>query len=364
MEKLLIDLLKFETTEDKPDQLHAIIDYLDVFFNDYDVVTRRYEKNGKPSLVVTNTFTKSPKIFFNGHLDVVPAEYKRAFDPKIIGDKVYARGASDMKGTVTSMIYAFLEIIKSNSSAEVGLMLTTDEEIGGLSGVNYLLNEEEYSCEIAFVPDTGEDNWEICIGEKGVWFIEVECIGKSAHGARIWEGKNAINEIWKGYRDIRNEFIQGWGKAKDGNFWVPTVNVGELKGGDAYNVVPDQARAKLDFRFPAEIGFERLQSIVLAVLKKRNMRIVNEPVLSLGWTLEKSDAYIQSWLKTSKEFSNTNSSFFKSEGGSDARFFGEKGISVVMSRPRASRIHIENEWADLTQLKVFKDAIVRWVENL
>ncbi|BCX14178.1 MAG: hypothetical protein KatS3mg085_710 [Candidatus Dojkabacteria bacterium] len=81
MKIFLKKLLSFETTVYKPDKLNEAIDFLDSFFNDYDVHTRRYEKNGKPSLVVTNTFTKKPKIFLNGHIDVVPGDYPKAFEP-------------------------------------------------------------------------------------------------------------------------------------------------------------------------------------------------------------------------------------------------------------------------------------------
>jgi succinyl-diaminopimelate desuccinylase len=364
MEEFLLKLLSFETVESKQNELMNIIDFIDAFFNDYDVHTRRYEKNGKPSLIVTNSFTKKPKVFFNGHLDVVPGNYPKAFKPYKKDGKIYGRGSSDMKGPVVAMIFAFIDLIKEKHTPDIGLMLTTDEESGGFNGVDYLLNSENFSADCAFVPDTGKTNWEICVGEKGVWFFEVECKGKSSHASKPWEGINAINEIWKAYRDVRNEFIRIWGKCKDGNFWVPTINLAKLEGGGAFNVVPDFATARFDVRFPSEVGFETVRKIVLDIFEKRNVKIKKEPILSLGMYIDKNNYYLKQWVKTYEKAFGNKAQFYNAFGGSDARFFSAKKIPVVMCKPKCSDIHVVDEWCDLADLYKFRKLIVQWVNSL
>lgn len=71
MQQTLIDLINIRTIAQNNSKLFEIVDYVDMFFNDVNVITRRFESNKKPSIVISSKFTKSPKIILNGHLDVV-----------------------------------------------------------------------------------------------------------------------------------------------------------------------------------------------------------------------------------------------------------------------------------------------------
>lgn len=364
MKDFLLKLLSFETIVSKPKELEKVIDFIDTFFNDYEVHTRRYEKNGKHSLVVTNTFTKSPQIFFNGHVDVVPGNYPRAFDPYQEGTKIYGRGASDMKGPVVGMIYAFVDLVKQGCDKEIGLMITTDEEQGGFDGVEYLLNEEGYSCECAFVPDTGKKKWEICIGEKAVWFLEIEADGVSVHSSRLWEGNNAIENVYKVYQKIKKFFINKYGEATATSYWVPTVNLGKIEGGEAFNKVPDKAKAGLDIRFPAELGFDNIAEIVGKIVRENGGKIVSEPLRAYGMYTDENNFYLKKWREVYSNHFKKDSVVYKAPGSSDARFFGAKGIPVVMCKSKCSDIHTKDEWCDIEDLQNFRKLIVDWINSL
>ena len=119
-----------------------------------NLVIKKYEKNNKFSLVATFKKTKHPKIFFVGHLDVEDAE-EELLNPKIEGNKIKGRGDIDMKGPSAVLIDLFIELSKENKIYDIGLMLTTYEEIGSQNGVEHLLNEENYSCDFAIIPDGG-----------------------------------------------------------------------------------------------------------------------------------------------------------------------------------------------------------------
>jgi succinyl-diaminopimelate desuccinylase len=90
------ELLAVPSTADRPDDLRRALDLvLDVVGPGFTV--ERFESNGKPSALV---YRGSPRprfrIILNAHLDVVPAE-PRQFRPRRDGDRLYARGAQDMK---------------------------------------------------------------------------------------------------------------------------------------------------------------------------------------------------------------------------------------------------------------------------
>lgn len=362
MQNLLFDLLKFKTTADNPNQLYQIIDYMDSYFNDFDVQKRRFENNNKPSLVITSKFTKSPRIFLVGHLDVVPAANKD-FEPYEKDGKVYARGASDMKGNTAALIKVFSELVsEENQNYDIGLMLTTDEEIGGFDGVKYLLKDEEFRSEIAFIPDVCGRPWQICSDEKGVIHINVTAKGKAAHGAWLWEGDNAVNRCWKTYRDIRNDFREKWGKLREEDSWKPTINLGSLHGGDAANKVPDFSEMKIDIRFPSPHTLDEIKEIIDKYAKANGVsyeiKVTGHPTHT-----DSNNEYVKQWNSVLKSL-NKKAVFFKTNGGSDARHFAEFNIPALMTAPTSSGAHIQDEWVDLKDLELFKVAIKSWIKNI
>ena len=358
MKKILFDFLEFKTISDNNSELHRSIDYVDSLFSEIDVETSRYVKNNKPSIVITSKPKKNPNIMLCGHLDVVPGSYRNAFNPFEKDGKIFGRGAADMKGQVTAMISAFIDLYKKDSNLDIGLMITTDEEIGGFDGVNYLLNQKGYSAGVAFVPDAGI-NWNICTDEKGILWYEINAIGKNTHASRIWEGENAITKCWKTYRDIRNIFRESWGRLGENSGWKPTVNLAYLNGGDSYNTVPSEASMKLDIRFPKDPNESKVKEIVKNACEKNKVSFELKLYGSLNHT-SKHNKYIKLWKVEAEKFGK-EVDFERSHGGSDGRFFSNKNIPVLMTTPKKSIIHSDFEWIDLKDLHTFKEVIKNWV---
>ncbi len=358
MNDLLTSLIQFQTTKDNPPAIDKCLDYLKSFFNDYPFYQKEFESNGHKSLIISTTASKSPKIILNGHLDVVPGPEK-IFKPKIKGSKIYGRGSADMKGNVTAMIFAFIEAYEQNKNLDMALMLTTDEEIGGFDGVNYLLNQQNYSCEVAFVPDQGT-HWQICTDEKAVWHIKVTAQGRSAHGSRPWLGDNAVNKCWKTYMDIRDKFRERWGRLSAEDRWKPTINLGSLHGGDAANKVPDYAEMLLDIRFPASVKQEEIAKIIKECSEFRGTQ-VEFKIQSPASHTDLDNLYVKLWKDIVENKYKKITEYYQSDGGSDGRFFSYKGIPVVMTSPNMSAVHIDDEWIDLDDLEIFKNATRDWL---
>ena len=125
---LLRKLVSFKTTADNPEELSKCIDFVKGFLPK-TLIVKKYVKNKKPSLVITFAKTKNPEIFFACHLDVVPAP-DSMFVPRIKGKRMYARGSYDDKGSAAALICLMRDFAKEGKKPSVGLILTTDEEIG------------------------------------------------------------------------------------------------------------------------------------------------------------------------------------------------------------------------------------------
>src|SRR5262245_49344308 len=101
-----VPLLAVPSTADRPDELHRALEFvIDVVGPGFTV--ERFESGGKPSALLYRSPGPFP-VVLNAHLDVVPAEPSQ-FEPRLVGDRLYARGAQDMKVTALVQAMAFRE---------------------------------------------------------------------------------------------------------------------------------------------------------------------------------------------------------------------------------------------------------------
>ncbi len=360
IKNLLIELMKFKTTAQNPNELKAIIDYVESYIKDTGLYIKRYEKNLKHSLIATFNDTKKPKVFFVGHLDVVDAK-DELFEPRIEGEIIKGRGAIDMKGSSAVLIELFKELSKENKNYDIGLMLTTDEEIGSQNGVEYLLNEEGYSCDFAIIPDGGF-NFNIINREKGVLHFRVISEGKSAHGSRVWDGINAIDNLIDFYNDISLIFPSE--PCGDPNHWHNTINLGKIEGGIKVNIVPDYCIAEIDVRFTEPWTVEKMKEQILASIKKfPNLKF---EVLSIGEAIfvPYDNEYLKLYKSVAERILDRKVDFIMEHGATDGRFFAQKGIPVIITNAIGYGHHTDDEWVDLSSLEKLKNIFRAFLEEL
>src|SRR3712207_528352 len=82
--------------------------------------------NGRPLLAATVGAATGPTVVFHGHLDVVPGRPEQ-FAPRVDGDKLFGRGAYDMKGGLAAMMMATRDVAEQ-SAVRVHFLCVSDEE--------------------------------------------------------------------------------------------------------------------------------------------------------------------------------------------------------------------------------------------
>ena len=146
-----------------------------------DIAVETAMNNGLPVLAATVGAEKGPTVVLHGHLDVVPAEAEQ-FEPRLDGDKLYGRGAYDMKGGLASMMCAARDLA-SQDKVKVHFVMCCDEESeeDENRGSDYIAKEMGYLGDFAI---TGEPT-DMLIGvqAKGVLLLRLDVRGRSAHGS-------------------------------------------------------------------------------------------------------------------------------------------------------------------------------------
>jgi acetylornithine deacetylase len=138
---------------------------------------------GRPSVVVRKREARGRTLMLCAHLDTVGVEgMADPHAPRIEGDRLYGRGAYDMKSGLASALIACRE-----AEGDVLVAAVADEEHASL-GVQELL--ASHSADAAIVTEPTER--ELIVAHKGFVWIELDIEGRAAHGSRYEEGVDAI----------------------------------------------------------------------------------------------------------------------------------------------------------------------------
>src|SRR5919112_1337662 len=154
-----------------------------------DVQVTGTHHNGRPVLAATVGAEAGPTVVLHGHLDVVPG-FAEQFEPRVEGDRLFGRGAYDMKGGLAAMMCAMRDLA-AQDAVRVHFVCVCDEESdeADARGSDYLV-QRGYTGDFAI---TGEPtDLHIGVQAKGVLALRIEVGGKAAHGSTPWLGDNAI----------------------------------------------------------------------------------------------------------------------------------------------------------------------------
>ena len=355
---LIKDLVEIESTEDKPDNLKKIIDYVENYFSDTNLHIERFEHNSKLSIIVSNNSDRQKTVILNGHLDVVPGEPSQ-FILKHVGDNLIGRGVFDMKSYAAIMMLALKEITKSCPDLSIGMILNTDEEIGGNNGMRYLIEDLGYSCKIGYIPD-GSIDFDLETDAKGMLRVKLTATGKASHAAYLWDGDNAIEKLINVFMDLKKHYRQ----PKSADDWVTSVNLSILEGGEIINKVPDKATMFLDIRFLPQTTVAELINEIKGLIKPNDNITVETIATGSILHTDVSDKYIKSYKKITEKHINKTIKFCRSAAASDARFLSSKKIPIIMTRGSGGGGHSKNEWASLSDIETQYSILMDFLQSI
>lgn len=344
---ILEELVRFKTTSLDRDTNRKALEWVLDQLKEKKLFITRYESNGHPSLVITTQKTKTPKVLLQAHMDVVPAA-DSMFIPKKVNGKLIGRGTYDMKFALACYIMLLKEIDETKN-LNLGIMITTDEEIGGREGAKKLVAQRFGATKICFLPDGGED-WNFEMWAKGIYQLKVIATGKNSHASRPWLGKNAILKLMKAIDDIQNIFVRE--PCGDLLHQHPTMSLSTIMGGTAINQVPDNAEAMFDIRYLPITDTNKIIKDIEKVLKKHDGVRLEEVSLGSSYSTELAQHEQSVFADIAKKYGKKVAETF-SHGSSDAKFFIQKDIPTMLVRPKGGHLHADDEWIDIKDLETF-----------
>jgi succinyl-diaminopimelate desuccinylase len=250
-----------------------------------------------PVLVAERPGASDCTLCLNGHLDTVAFDREQwSHDPlgEWDGDRLYGRGATDMKGPVAAMVEAMLAHAATDTDPPIGLQLALvgAEETGG-DGLESLLASTDRRPDAVVIGETTQrgDRMSVAVADRGAIWLTLEAAGEAAHGSRPVFGRNAIDRLYGAIEALRTQvgelelslpadlapivaetatFYEGLDDAEVRElFDTPTINLGTIEGGTEINTVPERATAAVDVRIAAGVDAEAVLERIRGVLDDR-----------------------------------------------------------------------------------------------
>ena len=187
------------------------------------------------------------KVAFAGHLDTVP-EPEPGIRVLVEDDRVYGRGASDMKAGDALMLALMEEFDWKSSGVEPAFVFYEREEgayhENGLeavfAGSPWLLEADLALC---LEPTAGA----LEVGCVGTAQVEVTFHGRPAHSARPWQGENALTKAGSFLAALHGRPAEE--VVVEGLPFYEVLTPTLARGGRAKNVVPDEFLVNVNYRF-------------------------------------------------------------------------------------------------------------------
>jgi acetylornithine deacetylase len=257
--ELLAALVRFETVS--KDTNLPLVDYIRSYLDERGFKCRILpdETGLKASLFASIGPNTDDGIILSGHTDVVPATGQSwASDPFRLrrdGDRLFGRGVADMKGFLAAALRIADVASRMSLLRPLHLAFSYDEEIGCV-GVRPLLVDLRGRGFKAALCIVGEPtSMEIGVGHKGKLAARALCRGAGGHSSAAPHFLNAIHlacDFVSALRREQSELTCSGSRDAEFDIAYSTIHAGRIAGGEALNVVADQATVEFEIRHLAE----------------------------------------------------------------------------------------------------------------
>ncbi|MBU0975275.1 MAG: M20 family metallopeptidase [Patescibacteria group bacterium] len=333
------------------------------------------EENHPSVICLIKKENSNKTIWLESCLDTVPAgdiskwEFP-PFEGKIVGNKMFGRGANDSKIAIAIFCYLAKELAEDKKfKSSIFLGFDANEQSGEYSGIRDIVKIKKPKADICILGYQGIN--EISIGMRGWLRLKIITKGESAHtGSRSKRGNNAIHQMTEIITTLRRLDLEG--KKEPFFEYGSNFNVSLIKGGVSINIVPDECEISIDIRFlPSQNKQEIMDKIdnSLKELKDKNPNIKYEIEFlryELPFLTNPNDKFVKLLQKIAQDKLKTKIPIVTSGAGSVGSVITELGIPIINSFGcENDNDHAPNEWVNIESVpkvfEIYKESLKEFV---
>ena len=286
-----------------------------------------------------------------GHMDTVGVEgMAEPFSAAVQDGRMYGRGTYDMKGGLAACLAAAKAVVDAGARLAGDLLVcgVADEEVASLGMLDVL---EHVKPDAAVVTEATE--LDICLAHKGFCWIEVETVGRAAHGSRFDEGIDAnlrMGRFLGGLEELEGELRRRPAHPLVG---PPSLHAGVLRGGAAPSIYAALCHLEVERRtVPGETEagcVAELQAIAgrLAAADPSFQARVRPLLTRQAFEVARDAPLVQAVAAAATEVRGQAPAFLGHSFWMDAALLAAAGVETVVIGPAGAGAHADVEWVDL-----------------
>lgn len=344
----------------------------------YDSINLADDNKPRPNVVAKLDVGSDCTVSLVTHYDVVPTGVGWSGDPfklKVVDGRAYGRGAADDKGAIAAALGA-LRLAGEKTKANVILIASPDEEVGGKLGVGYLLNHVRIRCDEAVILDSSPEF--VSIGASGVvngWFRVKGVQGHAGYPhkavnpiygiARLIEGLEGFSNL----RAMKLSKIDSPPNSPVRKVWG-RFSITIVKSGVKSNVIPGEAEACFDMRtLPDEDPMDAVEEFKAYFTSLARSLGLNAEIykinVSPGYYTRPDHEFVLRFRRSVSKIYGREVPIAAELGGNDGRFFAENGIPVVSFGCISpdTNFHGVDEFVHLKHLALVRDVLIEYIST-
>ena len=309
---------------------------------------------GRPNVIgIARGSGGGRSLLLNAHMDTVGvAGMQQPHEPYIENNRLYGRGANDMKGGLAAILTAGAAARKSALRGDVIVTAVADEEYASIGTAAII---KQWKADAAIVTEPTELN--ICTAHKGFAWLEVETAGVAAHGSRPDLGVDAIVKMGKvlaGLETLDRSLRSGASHRLLGS---GSVHASLIEGGQEMSSYPLRCKLGIERR---TIPGESLQQVeaelpaIFAQIKAADVAFhatVKTQLARDPFEVSLNEPIAQAVLRYARAQLGREIREVGGTGWMDSALLAAAGIPTVIFGPGGEGAHAVVEWSDLTQVE-------------
>lgn len=309
--------------------------------------------------VVARLGSGTPSLVFNAHADTVSVGDGKGWDmdplvPVVKDGKVYGLGACNCKGGMAVQLWLAEQVANWGGlgKGEIVFTFVGDEEALGPNGLCFLRESGAIRPDMLIVgAQTGN---QLVTEESGVMWVKVTTSGRAAHAGQPDLGDNAVLRMVRLIAALQQDLVPKLAARQNGGP-RSTMSVGTVRGGHNINVVPDKCTLEIDRRLLSgervETAFAELRASLDKAVEPLNSYHVELLVGANGFVAPTDGPCVSAFRGAIEARTGSPARFVRTVGVSDARYFADDGIEMVIFGPGSgSEGHATNESQGIDEL--------------
>ncbi|MBL8846487.1 MAG: acetylornithine deacetylase [Hyphomicrobium zavarzinii] len=372
-------LVAFDTTSHKSNR--ALIAFVESYLAGHGVTSHLVptEDGEKASLFATVGPEGVAGIGLSGHTDVVPADPAAwTSDPFTVrqeNGRLYGRGTADMKGFLACVLAMVPDFKRRKLKVPLHIVFSYDEEVG-CTGVRPMIAELGDRLTKPRAVIVGEPtSMDVVDGHKGPVRWAVEITGRAAHSSMAHLGVNAISVAGRLIGELGAIEKELMALPPDTRYVppYPTLQVTEITGGIASNIVPATCRFGFEVRAMPGLDVDGIEKRIVAFAEMECLPEMRRLAPEANIVIRQSNRVPPFAADTESEVvalalklagqNETRAVSYATEAG---LFQGAKVPSVVCGPGDIAQAHTADEWIAISEIErclAFLDRLADWAEG-